>query len=59
MQANIHLQDAEKLTTATDLVLTTLCADIAIGPNLMFAARLGAKFKGFPALAKYVGKLKV
>lgn len=33
-------------------------ADIAIGPNLMFAARLGAKFKGFPALAKYFGKLK-
>lgn len=34
-------------------------ADIAIGPYLLFAARLGGKFKEFPALAKYVATLKV
>lgn len=33
-------------------------ADIAIGPNLMFATRLGGKFKEFPCLAKYVAMLK-
>jgi len=34
-------------------------ADVAIGPNLMFATRLGGKFKEFPGLAKYVAMLKV
>lgn len=33
-------------------------ADIAVGPWLLFATRLGAKFKEFPALAKYVALLK-
>ncbi|KAA6426158.1 MAG: hypothetical protein FRX49_04010 [Trebouxia sp. A1-2] len=33
-------------------------ADVAIGPNLMFATRLGGKFKEFPGLARYVTMLK-
>ena len=59
MMALCNILNVSGYTGKLGVTGAALCADIAIGPNLMFATRLGGKFKEFPALAKYVAKLKV